>query len=323
MTKAIVIENTGSPDVLQLKTINDIKPPKGMVLIRHTTIGINFIDIYYRNGSYPLSNLPAILGFEGCGYVEEIGEGVEGITIGERYAYATAPMGSYCETRIIDPQYLIAVPEGITDEQAASALLKGLTAHYLLRRTFFVKPGDKILVHAAAGGVGQLLCSWAKFLRATVIGTVSSEAKVEIALNNGCQHVINYNNPNFSKQVNDITEGQGVSVVYDSIGKSTLLKSIDCLSNFGLLVSFGQSSGMPDPIDLSILSPKSIFITRPSLFNYKSDRMELILSANEVFELLKRNVLVCNINKYNFDNVIQVHQDLEERKNHGSSVLIV
>ncbi|AIL65935.1 Quinone oxidoreductase 1 [Rickettsiales bacterium Ac37b] len=323
MAKAIIIENTGSPSVLKFKTIKDTKPPKGMVLIKHTAIGINFIDVYYRNGSYSLPKLPAILGFEACGYVEEIGEGVEGITIGERYAYATAPMGSYCDTRIIDPQYLIAVPEGISDEQASSTLFKGLTAHYLLRRTFFVKPDDKILIHAAAGGVGQLLCSWARFLRATVIGTVGSEEKVETALKNGCHHVINYNTTDFAKEVNNITEGQGVAVVYDSIGKNTLLKSIECLSNFGLLVSFGQSSGMPDPIDLSVLSPKSLFITRPSLFNYKSDRMELILSANEIFELLKRNILACNINKYNFDNVIQAHQDLEERKTQGSSVLIV
>jgi NADPH2:quinone reductase len=325
MSKAIVIHETGGPEVLKLQQVNIKQPGSGEVLIAHSAIGINFIDIYHRSGVYPLPTMPSMLGIEACGYIEDIGPDVEGFQIGDRVAYATSLIpGAYSEKRVINAKYIVAVPDYINDEQVAALLAKGLTAHYLLRRTFFVKFGDTVLIHAAAGGVGKILCQWAKYCKATVIGTVGSDEKIKIAKDAGCDYVINYQTENFKNQVLEITNGKGVNVVYDSVGKDTFFDSIDCLVEFGVMASYGESSGKVPPFDISILNKKSSFLTKPSLFQYKSIRMELVLSANEVFELFRQKIIkVDNYNKYDLNEIAQAHNDIELRKTVGSSILLI
>lgn len=324
MVQAIRIHETGGPDVLKIEQIKLRAPGEGEVLVAQTAIGINFIDTYHRKGLYPLP-LPATLGIEACGYVEAIGPGVNGLNIGDRVAYATGPVGAYTEQRIIEQRYLVHVPDAISDDQAAGGLAKGLTAHYLLHRAFVIRPGaSTILVHAAAGGVGQLLCQWASVYDCAIIGTVSSEEKAVIARENGCQHVINYTTENFVERVRDITAGLGVSVVYDSVGKDTFFDSLKCLQPFGMMISYGQSSGAIPPFDISLLAENNLFLTRPTLGAYKRHRMELILSAEEVFERMKNEHIRININNhYDFSEVVQAHRDLESRKTTGASVLMV
>jgi NADPH2:quinone reductase len=322
MTKTISIQTHGGTELLQMKSGDLKKPGKGEVLISHTAIGINFIDIDFRKGIYNC-HLPYVPGIEACGYVEEIGEGVEGINIGDRYAYATARGGAYSEQRIIKADKLVAVPDYISDEEAAASLLKGMMAHLLLRRTFYVKPGDKILVHAAAGGLGSLLCQYAYHLKATVIGTVGSQEKAEYA-KAYCHHVINYREQDFVKQVYDITAGQGVSVVFDSVGNDTFNKSLDCLVKFGLMVSYGQSSGQVPLFEPALLRKNSLFLTYPSIYDYKHNRMELILSADEVWNLIKNQIIKSNIyRKYSLEEAALAHQAIEERQTIGSSIFVL
>jgi NADPH2:quinone reductase len=323
MVKAVVIDHFGEPDVFQLKEIKLNKPGPGEVLVYQHTIGLNFIDVNQRKGTMPIP-LPGIIGCEACGVVEEVGEGVQGIKVGDRVAYATAPYGAYCEARIIDQKYLINVPDYISDEQAAALLLKGMTAHFLLRRTFFVRNTTTVLIHAAAGGVGQLLCVLAKHYGATVIAVVGSDEKAKLVSSLGVDHVINYKNEDFLKRVNEITKNQGVAVVYDSVGKDTFEKSLECVGYFGLLACYGQSSGPAPLLDINKLLEKGKFVTRPSLFTYKKDRYELLLSAHEVFGLINQNVIKANIqNKYKLTQVPLAHHNLESRKTTGQSIIVV
>jgi NADPH2:quinone reductase len=323
MVKAVVIDHFGEPDVFKLKDLKLNKPGVGEVLIHQTAIGINFIDIHQRKGAMPIP-LPGIVGCEACGVVEEVGEGVQGIAVGDRVAYATAPYGAYCEARVIDQKYLINVPDYITDEQAASLLLKGMTAHFLLRRTFFVRKNNTVLIHAAAGGVGQLLCVLAKHYEANVIATVSTDEKANIVKELGVDHVINYSKEDFLEKVNEITKGQGVAAVYDSAGNCTFEKSLECVGYFGLLACYGQSSGPAPLLDINKLLEKGKFVTRPSLFTYKKDRYELLLSANEVFALANKNIIKANIqHKYKLTQVPLAHHNIESRKTTGQSIILV
>jgi NADPH2:quinone reductase len=324
MSQAIVIEQYGGPDIFKYVNVKDGKPGPGEIAVRHTAVGLNFLDIYHRKGVYPVDSFPAILGTEACGYVEDIGDGVEGLRIGDRVVYGTSKFGAYCERRVIPQSLVCAMPSEVTDEQAAAMFTKGITAHYLLRRAYYLKPGNTILVHAAAGGVGQLLCQWAKFIGATVIATVGSEEKAEIARNNCCDHVIIYTQESVSAKVMEITNGGGVNVVYDSVGKATFDESIKSLGYFGLMVCYGQASGDVGLIDLSILANKSLFLTRSSLFHYKMNRMELILSANELWHLLGKGAIKDNINKrYAFKDIVQAHSDMESRNSVGANVMLL
>ncbi len=323
MVKAVMIERFGEPDVFQLKNIKLHKPGIREVLVHHTAIGVNYIDIHQRKGVMPIP-LPGIVGCEACGVVKEIGEGVQGISVGDRVAYATAPYGAYCEARVIDQKYLANIPDYITDEQAAALLLKGMTAHFLLRRTFFVRKNSTVLIHAAAGGVGQLLCTLAKHYEATVIAIVGSDEKAKFVSTLGVDHVINYKTEDFLEKVNDITKGQGVDVVYDSIGQDTFDRSLDCVGYFGLLACYGQSSGPAPLLNTTRLFEKGKFVTRPSIFTYKKDRYELLLSAQEVFALTNKNIIIANIqNKYKLTQAPLAHHNLESKKTMGQSIFIV
>ena len=269
MTKAIVIHETGDSDVMRWEDVEPGAPGAGEVLLRHEAVGLNFIDVYHRKGLYPLPQLPATPGMEGAGIVEAVGSGVTEVAAGDRVAYAGLPVGAYAEKRRIPAHRLIRLPDGIPSIQAAAMMLQGMTARYLLRGCYPVKAGDTILIHAAAGGVGLIVCQWARHLGATVIGTVGSEAKADLARANGCDHAILYKTEDFPERVRDITSGRGVDVVYDSVGQATFMKSFDCLRPMGMMVSFGQSSGSIPPFDTSILAAKgSLFLTRPSLMTY-------------------------------------------------------
>jgi NADPH2:quinone reductase len=323
MSRAIIIKRTGGPEVLEIKQVEDRKPGKGEIAIRNRAIGLNYIDIYQRQGLYPIES-SGIIGVEGSGQIEAIGEGVEGFRVGDRVAYGTAPGGAYAERVVLDQNIVCAIPEEVTFNEAAALMCKGLTAHYLLRRTFFLKPENTVLIHSAAGGVGQLLCQWAKAIGAKIIATVGSEDKAQIAKDNGCDYVIIYTQEDFVSRVTEITEGKGVNVVYDAVGRDTFHKSMECLSYFGLMVSYGQSSGPIEPMDLSILAKKSTFLTKPSLFHYKLNRMELILSTNEVFFMLKNGAIKANINNiYQFQDVVEAHRNLEARSTTGASIIVL
>ncbi len=319
--KAIKIEEFGGAEVLKIAE-EPIKPlALGELRIRHKALGLNYIDIYYRKGIYK-PKLPAILGFEACGVVEEVNEDSGGFKVGDRVAYATAPLGAYCELRNVPHDYAVHVPDGVSDRDAAAVLFKGMTAHYLLRRTFFVKPEMIVLIHAAAGGVGSFLVQMAKFYRAIVIGTVGSNERAKIATKLGCDYVINYKLEDVAKRVNEITNGAGVHVVYDGVGKDTFMASLDSLGMFGLMVSFGQTSGDVPAFDIRRLTEKSLFITRPTLFSYKASRQELEMSAHEVFQMLITGIISSNINQiYSFNDIAKAHYDLETRKTTGTSVI--
>lgn len=324
MPKAVVLRQTGGPEQLQVQDIAEPKTPKkGQVLLRHTAIGVNFMDIYYRSGIYKAPRLPMILGIEACGVIEKVGEGLN-LTPGQRVAYCTAPMGAYCQKRLIDANHLIGVPDNIPDEIVAAALTKAMTAHYLLHRTFRVAKGDTILVHAAAGGTGGMLSQWANnIIGANVIGTVGSREKINTARNNGCNHVISYRHEDFAKATQQITDSLGVKVVYDSVGKDTFNKSLDCLMPFGLMVSYGQSSGPVPAFNVFRLAPKSLFLTRPMLNNYKKDLMERTLTAIEIFKRLETGDIKAHIyKKYPLEKAQQAHKDIESRASTGAIVLI-
>jgi NADPH2:quinone reductase len=324
MSKAIRVERTGGPEVLQWADMPVGQPGPGEALVRHTAIGMNFIDVYHRRGLYPLPSLPAVIGLEAAGRVEAVGPGVTEVVPGDRVAYAGGPTGAYSEARVIPSDRLVKLPDGIDDRRAAAMMLKGMTAEYLLRRTYAVKPGDAILVHAAAGGVGLIVCQWAKTLGATVIGTVGTKDKAELANAHGCDHVIVTGEEDVVARVREITGGEGVSVVYDSVGKDTFMRSLDCLRPRGLMVSFGQASGMVPPLDISILSAKgSLFLTRPTLMTYTASREDLMASAAALFDAVLRGVVRIEVRQtYPLRDAARAHADLEARKTTGSTVLI-
>ena len=324
MHKAIRVHETGGPDVLRYEDVETPAPGKGEALIRHTAIGLNFIDTYFRTGLYPApAGLPFIPGNEGAGIVEAVGEGVSGLTAGDRVAYA-AGLGAYAQKRVIAADRLVKVPDGVSDEQAAGMMLKGMTAWYLLRRTHAVKPGETILFHAAAGGVGLIAGQWPKHLGANVIGTAGSPDKIELALAHGYDEVINYREQDFVAEIDRLTSGGKCDVVYDSVGKDTYPGSLDCLKPFGLFVSFGQSSGPIEGFNLAHLSQKgSLFATRPTLFTYVAAREALEQAAGELFDLVSRGIVTININqRYALKDAEQAHRDLEGRKTTGTTVLV-
>jgi NADPH:quinone reductase len=321
---AIIIDRYGGPETLQWTEVPLGRPASGEALIRHTAVGLNFIDVYHRSGLYPLPSLPAVIGQEAAGRVEAIGSGVTEVAVGDRVAYAGGPTGAYSEARIMPAHRLVKLPDGISDRQAAAMMLKGMTAEYLIRRTYEVEPGDTILFHAAAGGVGTIACQWAKRLGASVIGTVGSRQKAALAAAHGCDHVIVTSEEDFVKRVREITGGEGVQVVYDSVGKDTFMRSLDCLVPRGLIVSFGQSSGMVPPFDIPILSEKgSLYLTRPTLMHYTSSRKELTKSASALFDAVRLGDVKIEIGQtYPLRDAATAHRDLESRKTTGSTVLI-
>ncbi|MCC8397144.1 quinone oxidoreductase [Paraburkholderia sp. MMS20-SJTR3] len=323
MVKAIRFEKTGGPEVMKWVDVEVGEPGAGEIRIRQTAVGLNYIDVYFRTGLYPLP-LPGGLGMEAAGEVIALGAGVEGLQVGDRVAYVGRPPGAYAQERVLPAAQVVKLPDAVSDEQAASVMLQGLTAQYLLRRTYRVQPGDTILIQAAAGGVGLLVCQWAKALGATVIGTVSSDAKAEVAKAHGCDHPIVYTRENFTKRVREITNGAGVPVVYDSIGKDTFEKSLDCLAPLGLFVSFGNASGPLPPIDSSEFAGRgSLFFTRPTLFTYMARRTDYEAMSAELFDVLASGKVNASINqRYALSDVGQAHADLEARRTTGSTILL-
>jgi NADPH2:quinone reductase len=323
MAKAIRVHETGGPEVLRWEDVEVPAPGQGEVLIHHTAVGLNYIDTYHRSGLYPLP-LPTGLGSEAAGIVEAVGAGVTGFKTGDRVAYGSGSPGAYAEKKVALADRLVKIPAGVTDEQAASMMLKGMTAQYLVRRTYKVKAGDTILVHAAAGGVGLILCQWAHHLGATVIGTVGSDAKGAVAKAHGCTHVINYRTTKFLEEVKQLTDGKGVQVVYDGVGKDTFLDSLDCLAPLGLMASFGNASGPVPPFNIGLLAQKgSLFLTRPTLFTYVQKREDLVATAEELFGVVGKGAVTIEVNqRYALKDAAQAHRDLEARKTTGSTVLI-
>ena len=323
MSKGIILHKNGGPEVLAWEDIAVAKPGPGEVLLRQTAIGLNFIDVYHRTGLYAIT-LPGSIGSEAAGVVEEIGEGVTDLAVGQRVAYAGGAPGAYVEKRIMAADRLVPLPDGIDDKVAASIMLQGMTTEYLLERTYKVKKGDTILFHAAAGGVGLLAVQWAKSLGATVIGTVGSAAKAELAKAHGADHVIDYSQEDFVARVKEITGGKGVPVVYDSVGKDTFLKSLDCLSPFGLMALFGASSGAVPDFNPGILAGKgSLYLTRPTLATYAAKVEDLRHSAKRLFDQVLSGAVKPNIGQtYKLSEAAQAHTDLEARKTTGSTVLI-
>ncbi|KAL1822839.1 hypothetical protein ACET3Z_009617 [Daucus carota] len=323
MVKAIRVHELGGHEVLKWEDVPIGEPKDGEVRVKNKAIGLNFIDIYYRKGVYKAATMPFTPGMEAAGVVVAVGPGLTGRKVGDLVAYAGNPMGSYAEEQILPADRVVPVPSSIDPAVAASVMLKGMTAQFLVRRCFKVEPGHTILVHAAAGGVGSLLCQWANALGATVIGTVSTTEKAAQARDDGCHHTILYKEEDVVARVKEITSGKGVEVVYDSVGKDTFEGSLACLKTRGYLVSFGQSSGSPDPLPLSALAPKSLFLTRPSLFNYTITRDELLEAAGEVFANVASGVLKVRVNHtYPLSEAAQAQADLENRKTSGSVVLI-
>ena len=321
--KSVVISKTGGPEVLEIKDIKLEDPKSGEVLIKNKAIGLNYIDTYHRSGLYPVE-LPSNIGIEGAGIIEKVGPDVENFQVGDRVAYASMPIGSYSTHRIFPTKKLVKVPNEIELENVVTLMTKGFTVFYLLHKTYIVKSGDTILFHAAAGGVGQIFCQWAKSLGCIVIGTVGSDEKIEIAKSNGCKHVINYSKENFAEKVKEITNGEGVPVVYDGVGKKTFDGSIECLKTRGMMVSFGNASGPLDPCNVTkSLAPKGLYLTRPSIVHYTSTKEELDEAANKVFEMYISKKFTLNIfKKYPLSDIVNAHKDLEARKILGPSVII-
>ena len=323
MVKAIRFEQTGGPEVMQWVDVALGAPGPGEVRIKQEAVGLNYIDVYFRSGHYPLP-LPAGLGMEAAGVVTDVGPGVTRFKTGDRVAYVARPPGAYAEERVLPADALVALPDTISFDDAASAMLQGLTAQYLLRRTYRVQPGETILIHAAAGGVGLFVCQWAKALGATVIGTVGSDEKAALAKAHGCDHAIVYTRENFTERVKEITNGAGVPVVYDSIGRDTYKGSLDCLAPLGYFVSFGSASGPLPPIEAAEFSNRgSLFFTRPTLFSYMAKREWLDAMAAELFDVIGSGKVKTNIRqRYALKDVAQAHRDLEARKTTGSTILI-
>jgi NADPH2:quinone reductase len=322
MPHAIRINETGGPEKMLWEEVQVGSPGPGEVLVRNTAVGLNFVDVYHRIGLYP-NKLPLTLGMEGAGVVEAVGPKVKEFKVGDRVAYAN-PLGSYAEVCLRPVERLVKIPAGIDDKVAAAIMLKGMTAWYLIRRTYKVKKGDTILVHAAAGGVGQILCQWAKYLGATVIGTVGSDEKAAFAKKAGCKHVIVISREKLVERVKEITKGKGVPVVYDGVGKDTFMESLDCLAPCGMMVSFGNASGAVTQFNPGILAQKgSLFLTRPTLFTYTAKREDLVKAAQDLFAVVKKKAVKISINQtYPLREAAQAHMDLESRKTTGSTILL-
>ena len=321
MTRIVKIEKTGGPEVLKLETINLGKPSPDEVTIEHKAIGLNFIDTYHRSGLYPVE-LPSGIGAEGAGIIKEIGSKVKDFSVGDNVAYAGAPLGSYSTERNYPIKNLVKVPKEINLDIIATLMIKGLTTFYLLHKTYPVSSGETVLFHAAAGGVGQIFCQWAKSLDCKVIGTVGSDEKIDIAKKNGCDFVINYSKDNFAKKVLEITKGKGVPVVYDGVGKNTFEGSIECLKMRGMMVSFGNASGPLDNIDVKkMIQPKGLYFTRPSMAQYLTTKEEIKEAADLLFEKIKTGKIKIKIfKKYQLEDVVQAHTDLENRKIIGPAI---
>ncbi|HXF17626.1 MAG TPA: quinone oxidoreductase [Burkholderiales bacterium] len=323
MAKAIRFHKTGGPEVLQLDDVEVGDPADGQARVRNTAIGLNFIDTYHRSGLYPMP-LPSGIGLEAAGVVEDVGKGVTSVKAGDRVGYAGGPPGAYSQSRLIPADRLVKVPEGISDNEVAAMMLKGLTVWYLLRRVYRVEKGETVLFHAAAGGVGLIACQWLKALGVTVIGTVGSDDKARIAKAHGCDHTIVYTRENFVERVKEITGSRKVPVVYDSVGKDTFMGSLDCLQPRGLLCIFGNGSGPVSAFDLNLLAAKgSLYVTRPSLMVYTARRQDLEAGAKELFDVVKSGKVKIEINQtYRLQDAAQAHRDLEARKTTGSTVLL-
>jgi len=323
MSKSVIINKHGGPEVLELKDVSVPSPGPEQIKIKNLAIGLNYIDTYHRSGLYPIK-LPCGIGLEGAGVIQEVGSGVKNFSKGDDIAYAALPLGSYSDERIIPEKIAVKIPDGVTHKIAASIMTKGLTTYYLLYKTYKVSANETLLFHAAAGGVGQIFCQWAKSIGCKLIGTVGSDEKVDMAKKNGCDFVINYRKENFDKKVLEITENKGVDVIYDGVGKDTFEKSINCLKVRGMMVSFGNSSGSLNLIDIKkYMVPKSIFFTRPALMNYTANRNELEEGTQALFEQIKFGKVKIKIFKeYNLSDVRKAHEDLESRKIIGPAILI-
>jgi len=323
MIKVVKIEKTGGPEVLKLENVDLKKPDPEEVTIEHKAIGLNFIDTYHRSGLYPVE-LPSGVGAEGAGVIKKVGSKVAGFSIGDKVAYAGAPLGAYASERNYPIKNLVKIPDGIDFEIAATLMTKGLTAYYLLFKTYPVSSNETILFHAAAGGVGQIFCQWAKSLGCKVIGTVGADQKVSIAKKNGCDFVINYSKEDFAKKVLEFTKQKGVPVVYDGVGKNTFNKSIECLRTRGMMVSFGNASGSLDNIDVKkSIQPKGLYFTRPAMWHYLSTNDQIKEGADKLFKNIKEGIIKVEIfNKYKLEDVTQAHKDLESRKITGPAVII-
>ena len=323
MVKAIQFHSTGGPEVLQWEEVTVGDPGPGEIRVKHTAIGLNYIDTYHRTGLYPLP-LPHGIGMEGAGHVTTIGNGVTDLAVGDRVAYAGPPPGSYAEERLMAASTAVKIPNGVDDETAAAMMLKGMTAQYLIRQTYPVKAGDTILIHAAAGGVGQIVCQWAKSLGATVIGTVGNDEKAEMVRALGCDHPIVYTREDFVEKVIDITAGAKLPVVYDSVGQDTFMKSLDCLQPLGTMVSFGQSSGAVPPLDLGIFAQKgSLFFTRPTLMTYTANRADLLAMTDDLFTVVQDGTVKIAIDqRFALQDARAAHEALEGRQTTGSTILL-
>jgi NADPH2:quinone reductase len=324
MTKAIRIHETGGAEVLRYEDVEVGRPGPGEVRLTQSAIGLNFIDIYLRSGLYPLPSLPSVIGLEAAGTVEEVGAGVGDFAPGDRVAYASPPPGAYAEERLMPADRLVTLPDEISDRQAAAMMLQGMTVEYLIRRTYRVEPGDTVLFHAAAGGVGLIACQWLTYLGATVIGTVGSAEKAALAKAHGCHHTINYREEDFAARVKEITDGAGVPVVYDSIGQATFEASLDCLRPRGVMVSYGNASGPVTAFNPGILAQKgSLYLTRPTLFTYTASRADLLATAEALFDVVRAGAVKIEINQtYPLAEAAQAQQDLEARKTTGSTILL-
>jgi NADPH2:quinone reductase len=323
MPKAIRIHKTGGPEVLVWEDVEVGDPGPGQLRIRHHAIGVNYVDTYQRSGLYPMP-LPSGCGSEAAGIVEAVGPGVTDFKAGDRVTYATAPVGAYSEVRLYPAERAVKLPEGISFDTAAAMMLKGMTVQYLIKRTFKVQPGMTVLWHAAAGGVGLIACQWLKALGVKVIGTAGSDAKAALARDHGCEHTIVYTRENFVERVKELTGGKGVPVVYDSVGKTTFLGSLDCLQPLGMMVNFGSASGAPEPFNPGLLQQKgSLFLTRPTLNTYAAKREDLVAGANDLFDAVKSGKVRIEIaQRYPLKDAAQAHRDLEGRKTTGSTILV-
>jgi NADPH2:quinone reductase len=323
MPKAIRFHKTGGPEVLVWEDVEVGEPGPGQLRIRQHAIGVNYVDIYQRSAVYPVP-LPSGCGSEGAGVVEAVGAGVTDLKPGDRVAYATAPVGAYSEVRLYPADRAVKIPDGISFETAAAMMLKGMTVQYLIKRTFKVQPGMTVLWHAAAGGVGLIACQWLKALGVKVIGTAGSDGKAALARDHGCDHTIVYTRENFVERTKEITGGKGVPVVYDSVGKTTFMGSLDCLQPLGMMVNFGSASGAPEPLNLGLLAQKgSLFVTRPTLNTYAAKREDLVASASDLFDVVKSGKVRIEIGqRYPLKDAAQAHRDLEARKTTGSTILL-
>jgi len=323
MTRVVKIDKTGGPEVLKFESVKLDKPGSEEVLIEHKAIGLNYIDIYHRSGLYPLQ-LPSGIGGEASGIIKEVGSKIKDFSVSDKVAYAGVPLGSYSSERNYPTKNLVKIPDGINFDVAATLMTKGLTAYYLLYKTYPVSSNETILFHAAAGGVGQIFCQWAKSLGCKVIGTVGSDEKISVAKKNGCDYVINYSKENFAKKVLEITKGKGVPVVYDAVGKNTFEGSIECLKIRGMMVSFGNSSGAVANIDVKkMIQPKGLYFTRPAMGQYLRTQDEIKEGTDKLFQNIKLGKIKVEIfKKYKLEDVVQAHKDLESRKIIGPAVII-